>query len=269
MIFLTGDIHQNPHQASMDQPYTEMTEMECGLEYAKIAAEFGVKVTLFITGKAVIREYKILKKILVLGNTECGGHTFDARETKKWVYFFSRRFFGFSMGPRVFQSVDIDKTIKAFKEKLDIDICSWRSHAYRYDRNTTDLLKSKGIRYISSDVEPEMFYPVKEDNVYKVFINVLPDHDHMIHGYYTEKVLRNQILSFNRFSNRHVYSPSEWLDVVKEQIQSIVDNKCIAVILAHPICQKIADDFNTFRKLCSFLTGFKTLHISETSEAIK
>ena len=46
MICLTGDIHQTPHPGSMDQPYTDLTEMECGLDYAKIAFEFGIKITL-------------------------------------------------------------------------------------------------------------------------------------------------------------------------------------------------------------------------------
>lgn len=269
MICLTGDIHQTPHPRSMDQPYTGITEAECGLEYARIASTYGVKVTYFITGKAAIKEHSTLKNILALGNAEYGGHTFDARERRKWIYNLSYRFLGLSMGPRFFQSADINKTIKAFKKQLSVDTLSWRSHAYSYDRNTTNLLKSKGIRYISSDVEPDLTHPIKEDNVYKLPINILPDHDHMAHGYYTEDVLRNQSLSLDKFSNKYVYSPNDWLDVVKEQTRSIINKDGVAVLLVHPICQKIANEYETFKKLCLFLSRFKTLFVSEISDYIK
>ncbi len=262
MICVTGDIHQTPHPYSLDQPHSDMTEAECGLVYARIAARFGVKVTLFVTGKTLKKELKPLKNTADLDNVELGGHGYDARASWRWLYKLATKTQGLKMGPRFFQARDIRKTVRLFQKKLGLTITSWRSHAYRYDRNTQPLLKENGIRFISDDVEPGKVNAEIVDDIYRVPINVVPDHDHMIHGHYSAEVLLSQRLGLDKFPNDEAYTPSQWLEVVKEQVESITAQKGVAVILAHPICQEVGDRFNAFTELCTWLADKETIYLS-------
>lgn len=131
-VCLTGDVHHMSLE-TRDQEYMDRTEVEAAIEYAEVAAEYDVPVTLFVTGKAAEEEPERVKRLAVMENVEIGGHNYWAFDTlihKGW-----RGVTGSWNGPRPFQRWEIRKTIETFEE-LGIEITSWRDHAYRHDRHT-------------------------------------------------------------------------------------------------------------------------------------
>jgi len=59
----------------------DRTEVEAAIEYAEVAAEYDVPVTLFVTGKAAEEEPERVKRLAVMENVEIGGHNYWAFDT--------------------------------------------------------------------------------------------------------------------------------------------------------------------------------------------
>lgn len=252
MVCLTGDVHHMRLQND-DQKYLDNTEVETAIEYARIAARAGIKITLFVTGKAVHEEPRKVKRLAEMENVELGGHTYWAFRPK-WLYngLFSR-VLGISNGPAFFQNYEIRKTIRIFNRLLGVNIVSWRDHAYRQDKNTYHLLAQNGIRFVSDEVRPDALTPSTKGGLVLVPLNVVPDHDHIYHGDITPETTRNWTLNRDKFPPT-LYSVEEWLEIVKRQVKYIVGEGGVATILAHPACMKIADGFKVFEGLCRFLS---------------
>jgi hypothetical protein len=56
-VVLTGDVHQWIDSA--DRAYASETEPRLALEYARIAGRYGLKVTLFFSGLAIMEDAKV------------------------------------------------------------------------------------------------------------------------------------------------------------------------------------------------------------------
>lgn len=261
MICLTGDIHHKSLQTE-DQEYLSCSEVEAAREYVSIAEKTGIKASLFATGKSVKEETREFREILKHSNVELGGHTYYAFRPK-WLYngIFSK-LLGLSNGPRFYQDYEIKKTIKTFKQLLDVDIISWRDHAYRYDKNTYELLSQNGIKFISDEVDPKKIHPSEVNGLTSVPINVMPDHDHIYHGEIKPETVESRFLGRSSFPP-DLYSAEDWLELVENQISSMCGKEGTATILAHPACMKIIDDFEIFRELCDFLASYNSVFISE------
>jgi hypothetical protein len=92
-------------------------------------------------------------------------------------------------------------------------------------------------------------------------INVLPDHEHLYHG---EKKYRKGVKeSFGQYSKGIFYFIDKWFEIIKGEIESIEKENGFATILAHPSCMEISDEMETFDKLCSFLSQYKTAFVRE------
>jgi len=79
-VCLTGDVHHMSLE-TRDQEYMDRTEVEAAIEYAEVAAEYDVPVTLFVTGKAAEEEPERVKRLAVMENVEIGGHNYWAFDT--------------------------------------------------------------------------------------------------------------------------------------------------------------------------------------------
>jgi len=64
-VCLTGDVHHMSLE-TRDQEYMDRTEVEAAIEYAEVAAEYDVPVTLFVTGKAAEEEPERVKRLAVM-----------------------------------------------------------------------------------------------------------------------------------------------------------------------------------------------------------
>lgn len=267
MVALTADVHHMSLQTK-DQKYLEETEPRITETYADIAGRNGVKVTLFVTGKALEEEPKVFQRLARKNHIELGGHNYYAFKPRwlyNWIFY---RAYGLWNGPAAFQNWEIRSTIKQFQQTTGVRIRAWRDHAYRHDKNTYRLLADNGIKVVSDEVGPETPGPyLHEEGIVSLPVNVMPDSDHMYHGYFTPKTTEDWSLRRSEFPPDMMW-PEEWLERVKSQIESIVKQGGTASLLVHPAPMKISDDFETFNKLCSFLSQFESEHVTEVAHHV-
>jgi hypothetical protein len=263
MICLTGDVHHMSLKAQ-DQPFLKSSEMDAACHMLEIADSFGIKVTLFMTGKLFIEEKSKLDRLLSFKNLEIGGHNYFAFKPRLPFKVFKHM--GIRNGPYSFQSWEVKKTVQTLNSVTPSPIVSWRNHGYRHDKNTLDILAKHGIRYCSDLIDPDRFTPFYQKGIVMVPINVLPDHDYIYHGSLTKETVNNTFLKNTPFKTEAM-SIDKWLERVLLQVKHIIDNNGIATILTHPACMEITDDFQVFTQLCKFLSNYKSFFMKEIPPA--
>jgi hypothetical protein len=250
-VVLTGDVHHSI--PSSDRAHASESESELSVEYARIAARHGLRVTLFVTGRAVVQDRDDLQPLLAMDNVEIGGHGWDAFYPAK-LYAALNRLSGSPHGPAFYQRRwTIRRTCTALTRWSGRPVRSWRNHAYEHDRNTGRLLAAEGVVAWSDEYDLERTAPYRhESGVVVLPMNTLPDHEHVFHGDLTPEELGPD-------SGRTVYPPEEWCDRVCEQTARVVEAGGTATILAHPLCMKVADDWASYDRLCAFIARFSSL----------
>lgn len=257
-ICLTGDVH-HMSMGTRDQAYLSGTELEAALKYVRIAHEYDIPVTLFVTGRAAVEEPERYRELAGMDGVEIGGHNYFAYHLP---YLGSRPYnacykvFGV-YSPGVIQRLEVRHTIATLSDSLKTPVVSWRDHAYRQDRNTGDILVNAGIEYFSDTVTPHRHSPYTNDGLVVVPVNTLPDHEHIYHSFRTEEYVE-QLDWKNAFTGES-FPPKEWAEQVLTQVREMddsTDGNKVATVLAHPSCMSIADHFETFRRLCDGLADF-------------
>jgi hypothetical protein len=246
-IVLTGDVHQ--YFGSYEQQLGQASEAAHAVTYAQIAAEFGLKVTLFCTGRAVIENREDAQPLLDMPNVELGGHGWDSLQPINW-HRFLKLISGSPHGPGWWQRRMIAKTCATISAFSGQPVRSWRNHAYRHDARTPALLAEAGIRVWSDKVELGNPHPrMHAGGVIVLPLNTWPDHDTMYHAdHMPEKPAKwRQVPS---------YPPAEWCAGVRAQVERMVAAGGVATILAHPLCMKTADDWVSWRRLCLLLADY-------------
>lgn len=263
MICLTGDVH-HMSMRGLDQFLLRGTEVDASFRYIDIASRFGINVTLFVTGRCVAEEHRRLAALAACGEIELGGHNYYAFKPLL-PYRVSQLLLRRRNGPAFLQKREIDSTIKIFKEALSVDIVSWRNHGYRHDVNTRKLLFSSGIKYFSDIRSSTLLAPYWEGGLIQVPINVLPDHDQIYHGSFQDRSPAHQVAVRSRSPfGRGRMEIADWLETIKQQIESIIAKGGLATLLVHPACMEISDNFKTFAELCGFLATFQTVTMCQS-----
>lgn len=259
MICITGDVHQ----ASFDneeQSYLGRSELQTALTYQEIVEAHGLRNTLFVTGKAVDEEPAVAERLAAYSGLELGGHTWAAFRPQVLHRLFG--FIGHTYGPRWFQSWDVRRTCKRIRVGTGRPVRSWRTHAYLSNATTRQVLKSIGVRIISDTVTPTEQGPTSSDiaGLTSIPINTLPDHEHIYHGSRTQAAVNAMNGTWSDEFTSESFQIDEWLERVKHQIKNIERDNGVATILAHPSCMAIADNFDAFERLCSWIDdeGFDT-----------
>ncbi len=261
MIFLTGDVHFRNEKLFGDQRFMAISEVEAAKKYIHIAERYGVKATLFFTGKSVEEDPDAMKEILKIKNIEIGGHTYNAYQPEI-LYRLFKRFHAPINGPEWWQERDIRKTVEAIGDVTGVNIVSWRNHAYRYDEYTYNILIRYGIKVVSNDVAPQKKFSEKLNNgMFSLPINTTPDHEHLYHG--EKKYIEGVKEFYGKYSRGIFYFIDKWLEVIEEEIKAIESAGGCAALLCHPSCMEAADGMETFDKLCSFLSGYKTSFVKD------
>jgi hypothetical protein len=244
-VVLTGDVHQWIDSA--DRAYSDETESALALKYARIADDHGLKVTLFFTGLAVIEDPDALEALVRLGNVEIGGHGWDSFRPD-WRYRVVNKLFRSPHGSRGMQARMVRRTCGAISRVTERPVLSWRNHAYAFDENTADALADAGIRVWSDRVELDRTEPYMDASGVTVLpLNTTPDHEHVYHGDQTPETVPQ--------AKRSTYDyPSAWCERVRRQVESILEARGVATILAHPLCMEAADGCETFARLCDRLS---------------
>lgn len=249
MICLTGDIH-HMGMKTRDQDYLSGTEAGAALRFMDIAERYGLKATLFATGKLFRDEADVMEELIGFSNLEMGGHNYYAFKPRL-PFKIMKRLAGLANGPYFYQSYEVARTIRTIVEFTGKPLVSWRNHGYRNDSNTEDILAEQGIRFYSDEVALDRRLPYFRNGLTVVPINVLPDHDFISHGGLT--------------AEPELITADQWLETVKGQIDAIALADGVATILAHPACMEITDELKTFRRLAKFLSQYKSLFMNELS----
>jgi hypothetical protein len=281
-----------------DHVYSNITELEAAVKYVKIAKKYGVKVTLFLTGKCFVEERFTARELLKFDNLEIGGHTWNAFRFRPFHYI-SRLTLGSFYGPRFYQRWDIEKTLNIIEDKTGKKCRSWRGHAYHGDTITEELLAKRGVKVVSNEVDAEANIRELNNGLISLPINTLPDHKHIYHGHKTREfverdliIRENGLLSIfslppprlkhewkrfvkelikkmSRLSlgfSQEFFSPQEWFDILQKDIQNELEKQGFKTILAHPLCMEIIDGMHSFESLCEFLNTFDSFFVSEISD---
>ena len=251
MIVLTGDVH---HQSlgTNDQRHSDLDEVTASTRYVEIAERYGLSVTLFVTGRAAIEHRDELAGLAAHPSVEIGGHTFNAYRLPLWkrpLKRLSRSAHGF----RGWQRSEIEQTRRVLSALSGRPVTSWRNHAYLSDQHTPALLWEAGIRGWSDLVDPTASGPRPGPAGLMVLpINVMPDHEHLYHAHRTVSWVRRWQRRYGFFDGfgSESWTPSQWADQVATRSLQISDAGGVATILAHPLCQYLADGFRAFEALC-------------------
>lgn len=260
MICLTGDVHHSSLNTA-DQSVCRGTEMNAAYDMAGIAAKHGIKLTLFFTGLCARESPRLLNEFSKMENIEIGGHNYYAFKFRKLFGIYGR-LTGLKNGPAFYQALEVRRTIQALRTVGPAEVLSWRDHSYRHDRNTRKILARYGIRYLSDTLSGDGGQPKSNGGVIDVPINNIPDHDYVYHGKRQPGTFDETHLLRSVFRTGAMFK-SEWLNRIKRESTEIDSNGGISVILAHPACMKIIDNFETYDNLCSFLSKFMTINVNE------
>jgi peptidoglycan/xylan/chitin deacetylase (PgdA/CDA1 family) len=255
-IVLTGDVHQWIDSA--DRGYADETECKLAVHYARIAGRHGLKVTLFLTGKAVIEDTAAVRALLAQENVEIGGHGWDSFRPR-WRYRALNKLFGSPHGSRGMQARMIARTRRTIERVTSRPLSSWRNHGYRFDVNTPRVLADAGIRTWSDEVDRNRVGPHRHASGVTILpINTTPDHEHLFHGDQTVETLPA--------ARRSQYADADtWRECVVHEAGSITAQRGCATILAHPLCMKVLDDWKTFDLLCGSLSSYASAWATEAA----
>lgn len=256
-VVLTGDVHH--HIPSADRRHASESECALAVEYARIALEHGLRVTLYLTGRAVQDDREDARWLLSMDSVELAGHGWDAFQPR-WLYRPLARMSGSPHGFRRWQRRTIARTCEAIESFCGRPVRSWRNHAYLHDLHTPALLAQAGIVTWSDDVDPARTHPyVHESGLVVLPINTLPDHENLYHGDRTPESVRDG----------SSVAADEWLQRVLGDVEYVHSQGGTATIMAHPLCMKVVDDWGTFRSLCAGLARYPSLQATEAAGVLE
>ena len=118
-----------------------------------------------------------------------------------------------------------------------------------------------GIRFLSDTLSAKADQPMLKQGIIDVPINTLPDHDYVYHGARQPGDFDESPLLKSVFKTTAI-SKEKWLDLLKDQVLKIESENGLSVLLVHPACMEVMDDFQTFTKLCRFVSAFRTIKMS-------
>ena len=240
MLILTGDVHHMSMKTYDQNLLKGFTELEVTEEYLKIANAYNIKPLLFLTGRLVIEESILLKKLIENYKFDIGGHTYYGYSgfLRKYYYGIYKKVFNLANGSNKIQKQDILKTLEIYKKCFNKKIIAWRNHAYRTDENTNRLLSEFGIRFVSNEVVDSLTIPkFIMKNLWEVPINTTPDHEFLQHSN----------------NNLPKITINDWVEKIKQELLIHEKFHRDSVLLAHPACMYIEDKFLKFEELCSFI----------------
>ena len=99
-------------------------------------------------------------------------------------------------------------------------------------------------------------------NLWSLPVNVMPDHDHLIHGGLTE----SQIYLKRSLFDKNLYPANNWFEIIKNQTDNLLESGYTATFLMHPSCMKILDNFKSFNAFCKYISQFESYFVSEMAQ---
>lgn len=263
-ICLTGDLHHATLRTG-NQAHSDRSEIDIAAEYTGRLLEAGVKVTYFVSGRAMEEEWESLRSICSSPNVELGGHNYSCF-TPTLQHRVFKKLAGSYNGPSFVQRRDCLRTIEAIRNRTGRRIRAFRNHMYMHGPGTEKVLASCGIEVCSDGVRAASRGPEwHEGGLFNLPINVIPDHEHLYHAERTSEWVETWLKRYNfsdDFGSRS-YEVEEWTDLVISQLHENAERGAISTVLIHPITLYLCDRFRAFSRILDVLAGAETIFVSE------
>ena len=264
MICLTADLHHMSLKTG-NQLHSDKTEMSLAGEFVKMMEERGILGSFFITGKSFNEEWDEVKPIVESPNIEIGGHNYEAFQPEL-LHRIWNKFTKNYNGPYAYQYYDTKKTIDIIYAKTGKRINIWRNHMYMHGENTEKVLQRLGIDICSDGVQKENF-DLKKDmsGLYNLPINIIPDHEHIIHAERTPEWIEQWQKRYNWSDDfgPESYYIEEWSQIVLQQLKVNEEKGELSVMIIHPITMYLADNFKSVKKILDYIQTKETIFMSE------
>lgn len=268
MICLTGDLHHMSLNTG-NQQHCDISEMQTAILFLKLLELYDVKMNYFITGKSFEEEWDDVKQIVFNPLIEVGGHNYDAFEKELFHRVWNKLTKNYN-GPKWYQRNDTLKTIEIIKEKTGKDIKVWRNHMYMHGCNTEEILFEAGIKICSDGVRKNSNEPsLHETGIYNFPINIIPDHEHLIHAERTPQWIEQWQKRYNWSDDfgKDSYYIETWTNLVLEQLKYREERGLLSNIIIHPITMYLCDRFVQVKRILEYISTCETVHMSELVKA--
>jgi len=270
MICLTADIHHMSLNTG-NQQHSDIPELTTALHMAHRLREANVKATFFFTGKCFDEEWDGVKPLCEFDNIEFGGHTYSGF-TPELFHRACKKLVGSYNGPRWYQRWDTLRTIRTIQQHTGRRITSWRNHMYMHGPHTDSVLAECGIRICSDGVKAGQFFPaVHPQGLLNCPINVIPDHEHIIHAERTPEWIERWQKRYNWRDDfgSESYPVETWADIVIAQIRAHQQAGRLSVILIHPITMYLADRFASFERILTEIARYPTITLNDVADCMQ
>lgn len=264
MICLTGDLHHMSLK-TLNQQHCNITEMHTARLFLKHLEEYNVKMTCFITGKSFQEEYDDVEPIIQNPLIETGGHNYNAFEFEFFHRVWNKLTKNYN-GPQWVQRNDVEKTIEIIKQKSGKEIKVWRNHMYMHGANTENVLFQAGIQICSDGVSKDSHTLLPhQSGIYNLPINIIPDHEHLIHAERTPKWIKTWQKRYNWSDDfgSNSYYINEWGDMVLNQLKENERKGLLSILIIHPITMYLCDKFKKVNEILSYISTCENIHMSE------
>ncbi|PHQ64665.1 MAG: hypothetical protein COB99_08460 [Sulfurimonas sp.] len=139
---------------------------------------------------------------------------------------------------------------------------------------TGGVLSSLGIDICSDGVVKNNFYLQEDANgIYNLPINIIPDHEHIIHAERTPEWIEKWQKRYNWSDDfgPDSYYIDEWAELVLKQLKENEAKKKLSVMIIHPITMYLADNFKAVKKILDYIGTRQSVFMSDltTQERIE
>ena len=264
MICLTGDIH---HQSlgTGNQQHCSETEVAIARRYTDMLREAGVKTTFFVSGRTFVEQWDELRPIALAPHVEIGGHNYDCFQPAI-VHRLWKKIGGAYTGPSWMELRDVERTIRTIHAYTGKRIRLWRNHMYMHGPETNRILAARGILACSDGVSATSRGPRwTEDGVVDVKINVMPDHEHLLHAERTPEWVAawQKRYGFCDAFGPESYRIEEWTEIVLDQLRANEARGAVSTMIIHPITMWLCDRFASFERILDFVSRRRTEHLGD------
>ena len=264
MICLSGDLH-HMSLGTGNQKHCDRTEIQVAAEFLKLVEAAKVKVTFFVSGRAMEEEWADLQAICRHPLVEIGGHNYTCF-TPEWWHRVWKRIGGSYNGPLWYQTLDARRTLRIIEQRTGKRPRAWRNHMYMHGPWTEQALSRCGVNICSDGVQSSSTVPKRHPTGILNFpLNIIPDHEHLYHAERTPEWVDWWVKRY-RWSDDFgsaSYYVDEWTEIVLAQLRRNEENGVISNMILHPITMYLCDRFRSAQRILDFLSTKQTVHMSE------
>lgn len=137
---------------------------------------------------------------------------------------------------------------------------------YMHGPNTEKVLKRLGMNVCSDGVKKDNF-SLQEDHtgLYNLPINIIPDHEHIIHAERTPEWIEAWQKRYNWSDDfgSDSYYIDKWAKLVIDQLKENEKQGKLSVMIIHPITMYLADGFKAVKEILDYIQTRETVFMGD------